>query len=154
MKLERTTVGATLNRVMSRAFNEDKFVLALEDEPSGTRFIEITFTGQQLAEMLTGMFQSKIPAEYRGLDLIGKRAESRAVNIFTYANKNKNPDWKVEVEFDFQHQYPQLYEEGWRLGYYGWVQNHHYSIGSNAEGVPGYSAMIVRHVPIEGTHDA
>lgn len=147
MAITNGTAGVSINRVMS-GNKADVFTIAIDDDLAGVRVCTITLTGEQFAGLVTGMHQSKVPIEYFGVDLIGKQSEHRAVNIYTYANQRTNPKWREEVDFDFCTQHPTLYAEGWRIAYYGWVNNPHSSIGVR-DGVPGYSASLVRYVEVD-----
>ncbi len=153
----RTTVGISLGRGSNAGPDglSDAYLLVVEDERSNTRFLEIKMTGEQLAGMLTGLYQSKVPAEYRALDVVGMKAENKAVNVYTNVAPHTSPHWREQADAAFEAQYPELYADGWRLGYYGWVNNSHMFVGKNADGVNGYSASISRHVPyVEATQEA
>lgn len=146
----KSTAAVSLNRIMNGR-TEDTFRLTVTDESSGIQFCEISFTGLQLANMITGLHQSHVPVEFNGLELVGMRAEHRTVNVCTDVKDVRGSiERRDEIDAEFASQYPQLFDDGWRISYYGWVGNPHYRVNGSGDSRPCYSATIVRYVSRDG----
>jgi hypothetical protein len=129
----------TISRFSNYREEDDKSVsISIEDEASGTRFIEVRMTPRDFMLALTGQGYVDVDFELRA-DLVGKRREIKTENI---------PVSDYSVSDDEIEEVLAAYEvDGWRASR-GDLKNHHNHIGDE-DGRDYYSVGFIRYLDPE-----